>query len=593
MILENEDLNKLQNYLSIYADAFSGLAQQALNGGLSMGQPNTAKIMPFDVGKLKSLFGDTSKVDMQKLLETQVALMQQHGELWQNASKALMGIHTQATISEAAGDRRFGDSEWNDNPVYSYIKQAYLLNSAMLTNMVESIQFDDDKQAEQARFYTRQYINSVSPTNMALSNPEVCREILKSKGENLMRGVDNFMRDLKQSPKEALKITQCDPHAFALGANLAMTPGKVVFQNELIQLIQYQASTKKVYQAPIILVPPFINKFYIMDLAPGKSLVEWLVEQGHTVFMVSWVNPGAELAEIRFEDYVSKGVVTAVDVVEEISGQPTINAAGYCVGGTVLAVAQAWMRGQGDQRIGSCTFFTTLMDFSEPGELSAYLSEEMLTTLEKHSETKGIFDGRIVALSFNLLRENSLFWSYFVNNYLKGKDPAAFDILYWNSDSTNLPAATFGYYLRKFYLQNELVAGKIEIQGKSVDLAAIDSPSYFLSTVADHIVPWQAAFRSSRYLSGRVKFVLGGSGHVAGVINHPDAQKYSYWSNDRPCPDAQAWQAGAEEVKGSWWPDWEAWLSGQSQSQVTARKLGSETNPAAEDAPGSYVKVRI
>jgi polyhydroxyalkanoate synthase subunit PhaC len=595
MEMNKEELEKLANYLEIYADAFNGLVQQALAGQSGAAEMSAPAMMVFDAERLKSAVSDYNNVNMKSLMENQVALMQQHMQLWQNTNRALLGLETPAaTVSEEAGDRRFKDSEWNQNPVYSYIKQAYLLNAQMLSNIVDSIEFGDDKQKQKARFYTRQYINSTSPTNLALTNPEVCREILESKGENLVHGIQNFIKDLQQSPIEALQITQSDPDAFTLGENLATTPGKVVLQNKLIQLIQYQPSTEKVYKTPLLLIPPFINKFYIMDLDEKKSLVRWLASKGYTVFMLSWVNPDDALADTEFQDYVTKGVVAAIDAIEAITGSHKINAAGYCVGGTLLAISQAYLRACGDERLQSCTFITTLTNFEEPGELGAYLSEEMLLMLEQNSRMKGIFDGRILALSFNLLRENNLFWSYFINNYLKGKDPVAFDILYWNSDSTNIPAETFSYYLRSMYLENKLVEpGGIEIEGVAIDLGKIETPSYILSTLADHIVPWQAAYQSATHLAGPVRFVLGASGHVAGGINPEQGGKYPHWVNDEPCTDAESWKSVATEVSGSWWTDWDNWLQKQSGGMIKARKPGSKEYPPLEDAPGSYVKVRI
>lgn len=596
--MNNEEKQQVARYLEIYANAFNGMVQDALAGkyGNDPADVQQSVMAAFDPERLKNLVSNYNQVDMQNLMGKQLDLMQQHMQLWQNTNRAMLGLEeVSPTVEEESGDKRFSDEDWRANPVYSYIKQAYLLNARMLTNIVDSIKFDDEKDARKAQFYARQYINSTAPTNMALTNPEVCREILESKGENLVKGIQNFVKDLQQSPVEALKITQSDPDAFTLGENLANTPGKVVFQNELIQLIQYEATTEKVYSTPLLLIPPFINKFYIMDLNEKKSLVRWLVAQGFTVFMVSWVNPDAELADTRFEDYVIKGAVAAMDAVQRITRSKKINAVGYCVGGTLLAITQAYLRAREDDRLQSCTFLTTLTDFTEPGELGAYISEEMLPMLEQNSRMKGIFDGRILALSFNLLRENNLFWSYFINNYLKGKDPVAFDILYWNSDSTNIPAETFSYYLRNLYLENKLVEpGALEVDGVPVDLGNIDTPSYFLSTIADHIVPWQASYQGSRYVSGPVRFVLGASGHVAGVINPAESGKYPHWVSEYEGEDANAWFDEASQVEGSWWPDWTNWLLEQDSKQVNARKVGNtKAFPALEEAPGSYVKLRI
>ena len=594
--MNTEELEKVQKYLEIYADAFNGMVRNALLARGDGNEPHAGGPIAYDPDKLLSLVGGHNKVDMDKLMGKQLNLMQQHMDLWQHANRAMLGLEdkTPDLVEEDKGDRRFSDPEWQSNPVYSYIKQAYLLNSRMLSNIVDSIEFDDEKEARRARFYARQYINSTSPTNMVLTNPEVCREILATRGENLVHGINNFVKDLQQSPVEALKITQSDPDAFELGGNLAVTPGKVVFQNELLQLIQYTPATDKVYERPILFFPPFINKYYILDLDQKKSMTRWLVEQGFTVFMVSWVNPDAALAETTFDDYVVKGAVEAVKAALAISGAEDLHAVGYCVGGTLLAIAQAYLQAKDENSIKSCTFFTTLTEFSEPGELGAYVSEDMLPILEQNSRIKGIFDGRILALSFNLLRENNLFWSYFINNYLKGKDPVAFDILYWNSDSTNIPAETFSWYLRNLYQANKLQEpGAIEIDDTAIDLSRITTPSYVLATQADHIVPWQAAYASSRLYGGDVRFVLGASGHVAGVVNPPDPGKYPHFVSEYQGEDAEAWKAEAQEVAGSWWTDWQGWLLQQGDKQVKARQPGNKNFPPLEDAPGSYVKVRI
>lgn len=579
-----------------YLDKFSKAFNTLLSEALSRSQAEDGDV-PFlkDSKKILDVVSDAIQVDTSRLMNEQLSLMEQQVDLWQKTTKALLGEKVDPVITEEKGDKRFSGIDWNEHPVFSYMKQAYLLNSKMLENMVDSIEFDDSKTAEKAKFYARQYINSVSPSNAALTNPEVLQEIIDTKGESLARGMDNFILDLKQSPAEALKISQTDLDAFTLGENLADTPGKVIYQNELMQLIQYSPTTEEVYTRPLMIVPPFINKFYILDMDEKKSIVKWFVNQGYTVYMVSWVNPDSQLAEVSIDDYVLKGVVAPLEVVREVTGADKVNAVGYCVGGTLLTMSQAYLLAKGKKYINSTTLFTTLLDFAEPGEVGYYISEKIVPVLEQSIKSKGVFDGRIMGFSFSMLRENSLFWSYFVNNYLKGKKPAPFDILYWNSDATNIPAETFRFYLHNTYLGNKLKEpGAVSIDGVPIDLSNIDTPTYFLATAADHIVLWTSAYNSAKLLGGDKRFVLAGSGHLAGVINSPHVGKYPHWLNDELPESALEWKEGAEEVKGSWWPDWHKWLRPKSGKKVEAREPGAHKDyPAIEEAPGSYVKVRI
>ena len=463
-----------------------------------------------------------------------------------------------------------------------------------MQEMVDSLHFDDPKAEEQIKFYTRQYINSVSPTNNALTNPEVCRDILESKGENLIKGLQNFIKDLQQSPEAALRVSQTDVDAFTLGENLAYTPGDVIYQNDLIQLIQYKATTKKVNEVPLLFIPPFINKFYVLDMDEQKSLIKWSVSQGHTVFVISWVNPDTTLSHKGFNDYMHEGPIAALDVIEQVTKSSKVNVVGYCIGGTLLATTQSYLFAKGDNRINSLTFLTTLLDFEEPGEIGVYLSDQMLPFLKKDIHEKGVLDGRVLGLAFSMLRENSLFWSYFVNNYLKGKDPAPFDILYWNSDSSNLPAQTFDFYMTNTYQENNLIKdGAVEIDGVPIELSKITTPSYFLATIADHIVLWKSSYQGAKIFSGPTRFVLAGSGHLAGVINSVDHGKYPHWVNDELPDSAEHWFEGATQKEGSWWTDWNNWILPQSGNQVNARKQGSKKFMSIEAAPGSYVKKRI
>jgi polyhydroxyalkanoate synthase len=578
-------------YIEQYANIFNSVAQDIVQRA-NTGDKQSSPLLG-DLQKLQSLLSGETKVDATKLFNQQVVYMQKQSELWQRASKALMG--EQVDPSEDTGkkkDRRFSHSDWDENPVFNYIKESYLINSEMLTNMMGAIEFANPKEAEQAKFFTRQYVNSLSPTNFVMTNPEVCEEILKTQGQSLLKGMNAYLEDLEKSPLEALKMRQSDSDAFELGVNLAHTPGKVIFRNELIELIHYEPRTKTTHPVPVLVTPPFINKYYVMDLEEKKSLAGGLLDSGYSVFMISWVNPDASLAHNDFFDYMKKGPIAAIDVVKEVTGKDKVNLTGFCVGGTLSAVTTAYLKAKGDDSVNSLTLLTTLLDFSQPGEVANYFSEDMLGMIEQNADIKGVFDGRIIAMSFSLLRENSLFWSFFVNNYLKGKDPAPFDILYWNSDSTNIPADCFKQYLHLTYWENKLCqGGAVEVDGVLIDFANIDVPTYFLTTVADHIVLWQGAYEGTKLVSGDSRFVLGGSGHIAGVINPTKGGKYPHWTNDELPETPEQWMEGATEQAGSWWVDWHNWLKPQSGRKIKPPMPGmSENLPPLCDAPGEYVR---
>jgi len=593
--MQNREPSNSGNFLESYMQSWNALLH-ATTSDQDSGHSGT-DTYPFGSGLEQFLqqFGEANNLKVQTLLKDQMAAMQRQVQLWQTMSASMTEeIPMTPVITEDPADRRFSDPQWTDNPLYSYIKQSYLLHAQLLNNIVDSLEFDDDRAEERAKFLLRQYINAAAPTNFPLTNPEVQALTLEARGQNLARGMENFTRDVQRSPLEVLKITQSDPTAFELGKTLATTKGKVIFQNEVMQLIQYNATTEKVFAKPLLIIPPFINKFYILDLDKTKSMVRWLVAKGFTVFLASWVNPDSSLAGIGFEDYIMKGVIQSVDVVADVCKSKHINAAGYCSGGTLLAVAQALLRARGDERITSCTLIATQTDFSDPGGLGVYLTDDLIPFLQQHTNLKGIFDGRILGTGFNLLRENSLYWSYYVDNYLKGKQPKAFDILHWNSDSTNIPAKTMSYYLRKMYMENSLVEpDALVVDGQGIDIARIDTPTYFIATSGDHIVPCTASYRSSKYFGGPVRYVLGESGHIAGVINPEATGKYNHWVNDKPSPDFDTWKKGSTLVKGSWWTDWGNWLEPQSGRKIVARKIGNSKYKPIENAPGSYVKVCI
>lgn len=589
---KTEVLQYLEKFNGIFHDMTKDVIQRILQNQM---MPAASPLVDATV---KPASPPSIRINPERFMKQQVAFLERQQALWQNMSRIMLGEEANPVIVEPKGDQRFKDRDWSSNPVFSYIKQAYLLNAEYLQQLVDSFEFDDRKTEDQVRFYTRQFVNSLSPSNYILTNPEVCREILATEGENLARGMDNLIRDLESSPAEAFKITQVRIDAFTLGKDLANTPGEVVYENRLVQLIQYAPTTENVYQIPLFIVPPFINKYYILDLGEEKSLVRWLVAKGYTVFLVSWVNPDASHADVTFENYVREGVLAPLDVVENISRSNKINMVGYCVGGTLLGAAQAYLAEKGDTRVNSLSLLTTLFDFSLPGEVGNYISGQMYPIIEKAVINKGFLDGRVLALSFSLLRENNLFWSFFIENYLKGKDPVPFDILYWNSDSTNVPADAYLYYLRNMYLDNRLIEpGGITIDGVPIDLGKINVPSYSLAAMGDHIVLWQAAYKSARCLGGERRFVLTESGHVAGVVNpggeNEGGGKYPQWVNAALVEDPDEWLAGAKQVKGSWWHDWHRWLSEKSGERIKPRKTGNSRYKPIEKAPGRYVKLRL
>jgi len=527
------------------------------------------------------------------LLQAQIGFWQDYLTLWQNTARRMMGMESAPVIDAPAGDRRFKDDAWRENEVFDFIKQSYLLSARYVQDVVTHVDGLDPKTAQKVDFYSRQFVDAMSPSNFLFTNPEVLRKTAESGGENLLKGLNNLLTDLERG-KGQLRIKMTDMEAFKFGENIAVTPGKVVYQNDLMQLIQYAPSTEKVLKRPLLIGPPWINKFYILDLRPRNSFVRWAVAQGHTVFVISWVNPDERLAEKSFDDYMSEGYLEALDAIEQATGEREVNAIGYCLGGTLLASTLAWMAARGDDRIKSATFFVTMMDFREAGELGVFIDEEQLKSLEDKMNQRGYLEGSEMATTFNMLRANDLIWSFVVNNYLLGNEPFPFDLLYWNSDSTRMPAAMHSFYLRKMYQENLLAKpGGITLDGEKIDLGRIKTPSYFLSTREDHIAPWKSTYRGTQLLGGEKRFVLAASGHIAGVVNPPDSGKYNHWINTDLPPDAESWFQGATEMSGSWWPDWQRWVTALDKTQVKARKPGDGKLKPIEDAPGSYVAVRL
>lgn len=529
------------------------------------------------------------------VMQAQMKLATEYMTLWQSSMMRMMGVAAAPIASPEKGDKRFKDDEWQDNFLFDFIKQSYLITARHIHESVANVEGLDEQTQKKVEFFTRQYVDALSPSNFAMTNPEVLRETMSSRGQNLVRGLNNLLRDIEQGDGK-LRVSMTDTEAFELGRNVATSPGKVVFQNRLMQLVQYAPSTDKVLKRPLLIVPPWINKFYILDLREKNSYIKWCVDQGHTVFVISWVNPDEKLAQLGFDAYLSEGVLAAIDAIEEQTGEKQVNAVGYCLGGTLLATALAWLTAKRQKRIAAATFLTTLTDFSEPGELGVFIDEQQVSNLEKKMSERGFLEGSEMAGTFNMLRSNDLIWSFVVNNYLMGKDPFPFDLLYWNSDSTRLPAKMHSFYLRNMYLNNCLIEpGGIEIDGVKIDLHKIKTPSYFISTVDDHIAPWKSTYTGARHFGGPVRFVLGGSGHIAGIVNPPVANKYCYWLGaDETLPESpDDWLTAAAPQAGSWWTDWQSWITAQDDAQVAARDPAAGPLKALEEAPGSYVKQRL
>ena len=524
----------------------------------------------------------------EKFAQAQLDLWQRYMQLW---TSALTGKSDPVAVPDPK-DARFKDPAWSQNQYFDFMKQAYLINSKWAEHLVEDVENVDPDTRHKAGFYMKQVMNALAPSNWVFTNPELLRETFASNGENLVRGMQLLAEDIKQGGGD-LQIRQTDFSKFEVGRNVAITPGKVIFQNELLQLIQYEPTTETVFRRPLLIVPPWINKFYILDLNPEKSFIKWAVSQGHTVFVVSWVNPDERLAGKTFEDYMREGVFEAVNAVCDATGEEAINALGYCVGGTMLAVALAVMRARGDKRVRSATFFTAQVDFKHAGDLKVFSDEEQISAIEREMEEKGFLDSKKMRTVFNLLRSNDLIWPYIVNVYQRGKEPLPFDLLFWNSDSTRMPAANHSYYLRHCYLQNDLAEGRLEIGGERVDLKKIDIPIYELAAREDHIAPAKSVFVGAGLFGGNVRFVLAGSGHIAGVINPPGPKlRYQYWTGEPPGGGLEDWLSKAQEHPGSWWPDWQAWIASLDNERVPARVIGSGKLKPIEDAPGSYVRVK-
>jgi polyhydroxyalkanoate synthase subunit PhaC len=560
------------------------LKRQAVPEGIGLANP-------LSIGT--AFFEMTARMmaDPAHLVQAQLSLWNDYMNLWQRTAQRFLGGSAEPMVAPPAGDRRFRDAAWNDNTLFDFIKQSYLLTARWLQETLRNVEGIDEHTARKVDFYTRQFVDALAPSNFLLTNPEVLRATIESRGENLLNGLKNLLDDLERG-KGRLAIRMTDMAAFRLGENIAATPGKVVYQNDLLQLIQYAPTTATVKRRPLLVIPPWINKFYILDLRPDNSFVRWAVAQGHTVFVISWVNPDQRLAQKTFADYMLEGPLAALDAIAAATGEREANVIGYCLGGTLLAATLAYMAAKRDRRVKSATYFVTMVDFAEAGELSVFIDEEQLSALEERMNAKGYLEGRDMATTFNMLRANDLIWSFVVNNYLLGKSPFPFDLLYWNADSTRMPSAMHSFYLRNMYQENLLVRpGGITLDGVPIDLGKIRTPSLLLSTREDHIAPWRSTYAATQLYKGPVKFVLSASGHIAGVVN-PPGSKYGHWQNDTHPPTAEAWLAGAVQRADSWWPAWERWVAGYGGGEVPARRPGDGKLKPIEDAPGSYVKVR-
>lgn len=538
-------------------------------------------------------FVQTAQVDSPQLVKEQFRLWTDMTLLWQKtATRFLFNTPVDPVILPSQQDKRFKSELWVENCFFDYMKQCYLLMSRYMQASVRGVKGVDPHTQHKAEFYTRQFLNALSPANFAATNPVVLKTTIASRGENLIKGLRNLIEDIERGGGR-LSLKMSDLSAFQFGKNIAISAGKVVFQNELMQLIQYAPSTETVHRRPLLIVPPWINKFYILDLKPKNSFIKWCTDQGHTVFVISWVNPGAELANKGFADYLLEGPLEALDAIKRATGETEANVIGYCIGGTLAASTLAYMAVTKDRRVATATLFTTLLDFADVGDISAFLDDAQLQLADEHMNRLGYLEGRHMADVFNLLRENDLIWFFVVNNYLMGREPSAFDLLYWNSDSTRMPATMHSFYLRNMYHKNVLKdAGGINLANVPIDLRKIEVPVYFLSTREDHIAPWRSTYAGARLVSGPVRFVLGASGHVAGVINPPSAKKYGYWTSKILPADPESWLNGSKFHQGSWWTDWAEWIADYGGGQVPAREPGSRELAAIEDAPGSYVKVR-
>jgi polyhydroxyalkanoate synthase len=550
---------------------------------------------PNEIGEVIKTFSTVAEYwlsDKERAAQLQIKLGKAYLDLWASSMRRLAGEAAKPAIEPSPRDKRFKDPEWKSNQFFDFVMQAYLLTTQWAQDLVRDAESLDPHTRKKAEFYVQQISNAIAPSNFVLTNPEVLRETLASSGDNLVRGMKMLAEDI-EAGHGTLRIRQSDPSNLVVGVNMATTPGKVIFQNDLMQLIQYAPATENVLRTPLLIVPPWINKFYILDLKPDKSFIKWCVDQGVTVFVISWVNPDRSLGAKTFDDYMKDGPLAAMDAIERATGEMKVHTMGYCVGGTLLASTLAWLAQKRRVRVTSATFLAAQVDFTHAGDLLVFVDEDQISALERDMQAAGVLEGSKMAMAFNMLRSNDLIWSYVVSNYLKGQPPSSFDLLHWNSDATRMPAANHSYYLRNCYLENRLSAGSMVLDNTLLDLSKVKVPVYNLATREDHIAPADSVLYGSQFFGGPVKYVLSGSGHIAGVVNPPSSNKYQFWTNDNVNDTTITdWLKGAQEHKGSWWPNWREWLETIDAEAVSARAVGTGALPPIEDAPGSYVRVR-
>ena len=557
------------------------LARQPDGGGFGMGDPS-------NIGNAFADLTQRMAADPMSVATATWEAWNEQAKLLQHTAQRMLGA---AEPIESKRDRRFRDPAWSDNAVFEYVKQSYLVSADAILSAVRKVEGLDPKKAQKVEFYTRQFVDAIAPSNFVATNPEVLKATLETGGNNLLNGLANLLEDLERG-EGVLAITMTSRDAFRIGENIAATPGKVILQNDMMQLVQYTPTTAEVRRRPLLIVPPWINKFYILDLRPENSFIRWAVAQGHTVFVISWINPDARLATKSFEDYMTEGLIAALDGVREATGEPQVNAIGYCLGGTLLAATLAYLEATDQPRIASATYFVTMVDFTDVGDMAVFIDEEQLTALEKRMNERGYLEAHDMATSFNMLRANDLIWSFVVNNYLLGKQPIPFDLLYWNADATRMPAAMHSFYLRNMYHENRLSRPDgISLKGVPIDLRLIETPTFLLSTREDHIAPWRSTYAASQIYGGPITFVLSASGHIAGVISAPGS-KYGHWRNGELPRDPEDWLKGAVAHAGSWWPVWDEWIGQYAAGMIAARTPGGGSLNPLEDAPGSYVRVR-
>jgi polyhydroxyalkanoate synthase len=575
------------------ARSLENLGQAATEwlGPRERGEKKNAELEPItDLVTTLSKVVEYWVADPQRTIEAQTQLMGSFFSIWMNSVNKAAGQPT--ATPDIRSDKRFAAQEWSETPFFDFLRQAYFVTSDWAEKLVSETKGLDPHTRHKAQFYIRQVTSALSPSNFVLTNPELYKETVANSGANLVEGMKKLAEDIKAGRGD-LRIRQTDMSKFKVGENLAITPGKVIAENDICQIIQYEPSTTDVLKRPLLLVPPWINKFYVLDLTPQKSFIKWCVDQGHSVFVISWVNPDERHAKKDWEDYAREGIDFGLDTITKATGEKDVNAIGYCVGGTLLSATLALHAQEGDTRIASATLFTTQVDFTYAGDLRVFVDEEQIRTIEKSMNEDGFLEGSKMATAFNMLRAQELIWPYFVTAYLKGQDPSPFDLLYWNADSTRMAAANHSFYLRNCYLENNLSKGKMELAGKVLDLKDVQIPIYNLATKEDHIAPAKSVFVGSRLFGGPVTYVMSGSGHIAGVVNPPDKKKYGYWTDGPLDGEFEDWAAGAGMSEGSWWPHWHAWVEARDHARVPARKPGGTKLNPIEEAPGSYVKARV